>query len=266
MPPLGFNAIRFPIACLALFVVLRARGRSLRLPLPSLLRIGVLGVVGHLIYQVLFIRGLEVTLAGNASVLLATTPIWTALFSAWAGHEHVDARVWGAALASLVGIVLVALGGGTGIALDRAALLGDLGLVLASVVWSAYTVGGRPLVARHGALPVTAWALWLGTPPILLVGLPSLSGVSVTSLPLGFWLRALYAGALGLAAAYLIWYHAVRVIGSARTALYSNVVPVVALAIAWVWLGERPAPLQLAGAALILVSLQRVRAPRAGPR
>lgn len=261
--PLGFNALRFPVACLTLLVALRSQRRSIHLPRAALARIAALGIIGHLGYQVLFIYGLSVTLAGTASVLLATTPIWTSLLSAWAGHESVGARLWLAAGGTVVGIGLVA-GGGSGIPEGLgSSLTGDLALVLASVVWSIYTVGGRRLVEVHGALRVTAWALWFGTLPVLLVGAHQVGQVRLADLPPAFWLRVLYAGALGIGVAYLIWYHAVRAIGSARTAIFSNAVPVVAMGVAWIWLDERPSVVQLAGALLILAALQLARPARA---
>ena len=57
---------------------------------------------------------------------------------------------------------------------------------------------------------------------------------------------------LALAFAYMVWYTAVQKIGSSRTAIYSNLTPMVAIAVAAVWLGERVGGAQLFGAALIL--------------
>jgi drug/metabolite transporter (DMT)-like permease len=55
-----------------------------------------------------------------------------------------------------------------------------------------------------------------------------------------------------LTVAYLFWYRGVQRLGSARTAAYSNMVPVVALVVASIWLGERPTLFQVVGAAVIL--------------
>ncbi|MEJ2152484.1 MAG: DMT family transporter, partial [Gemmatimonadota bacterium] len=55
--------------------------------------------------------------------------------------------------------------------------------------------------------------------------------------------------------AYLLWYYGVRHMGSTRTALYSNTIPIVALAIAWLTLNEVPNALQLLGAAAIVVGV-----------
>ena len=53
----------------------------------------LIGILGHVVYQLCFIVGLDLTLAGNASLLLATTPVWTMVLSSWAGHERPEPRV-----------------------------------------------------------------------------------------------------------------------------------------------------------------------------
>src|SRR5215216_2606828 len=94
LSPLAFNAIRFPMAALLLLAVLHARN-AMALPTKSeLVRVLLLGLLGNLLYQMFFIFGLDHTTAGNASLLLASTPIVTALLSAAFGHEYVRARVW----------------------------------------------------------------------------------------------------------------------------------------------------------------------------
>ena len=74
----------------------------------------------------------------------------------------------------------------------------------------------------------------------------------------GWW--ALGASALiGIALPYFIWNHGVSVLGSARTALYSNLTPVVALLVAWLALGERLAPGQAAGGVLVIAGVLLAR-------
>jgi drug/metabolite transporter (DMT)-like permease len=71
-----------------------------------------------------------------------------------------------------------------------------------------------------------------------------------------------YAGVLAIGVAYILWNRGVRKIGSSRTAAYQNLTPVVALLVAWAWLEEVPTPLQLAGAAVILVGISLARMAR----
>ncbi len=264
--PLGFNALRFPLAAAVLFVALRRGGvgRPRRADVPRLLAVGL---AGNVVYQLLFIVGLDATLAGNASILLATAPVWTALFSVWSGHERVSRGFWVGAGGTVVGISLVVSGGASNtLLLGSDTLQGDLLILLAAIVWALYTVWGRPLVDRYGSLRATAWTLWIGTVPLALIGAPTLDGAVLTGLGAKGWLAILYAGVLGIGVAYLIWYRGVAELGSARTAIYSNTIPIVALAVAWVWLGERPSPLQYLGAALVLAGVAWTRRARVTPR
>ena len=110
--PLGFNAIRFALASLTLFVFLRLSGA---VPFPERRhwgRIVLLGLLANVVYQLLFIYGVDRTLAGNAGLVLATTPVWTLILASISGQERHGFPVWGGVLATLGGMVLVVLGGG----------------------------------------------------------------------------------------------------------------------------------------------------------
>lgn len=252
LSPLTFNALRFPLASLMVYGVLRLRG-PIRIPgRRDAVRILALGLLGNVVYQLLFIFGLDRTRAGNAALLLAGSPILTALLSAGLGHERVRPRVWLGVVATVVGIALVVLGGGEGIELGLDTFVGDLTLLAASVAWSVYTVGARAPIERYGSVAVTAWTLWIGTAFLVLLGLPGLATLDWTAVRPMAWIGVAYAGLFGIGLAYLLWYQGVHSIGNTRTAAYSNLVPVLALAIAWLWLGEVPGVWQLTGAAVII--------------
>ncbi len=261
MSPLGFNALRFPFAVAILGVALFFR--QSRWPARSDLGlILVLGLVGHIGYQLCFIIGLEATTAGNSSILLATSPLWTAALAGTFGNERITGRLWGGMTATILGICLVVWGGSTNnLLLGQDTLKGDALMLLAAFLWAIYTVLGRPLVQRYGALPVTTWTVGVGMIGIVALGVGSLDFDTLRGLPLKAWLAVAYAGAFGIGVAYLIWYAGVKVLGSTRTALYSNVIPVVALAVAWIWLSETPTPSQLSGAGLVLFGVAWARRP-----
>jgi drug/metabolite transporter (DMT)-like permease len=226
----------------------------------------VLGVVGNIIYQLLFIFGLSLTRAGNASLLLATVPVWTILLSYFLGHERPSPLVWIGVAATLSGMVLVVAGGG-GFEVGGGTVLGDLLMIASAIGWSLYTVGSRNLIQSYGPMRVTAWTLWIGTVGLVAAGLPGLARTDFARLSPLAWGAVFYAGCVSLTVAYLLWYRGVQQIGSARTAVYSNMVPVVALLVAWLWLGERPTALQVLGAAVILggISVARLGTSRQLP-
>ena len=259
LEPLAFNALRFPLAAWVMWVLVR------HLPGPrvparkDLGRIVALGILGNVVYQLCFIFGLDWTLAGNASLMLSTTPIWTVILSAAVGHERVNTWVAVGVAGTFAGMILVILGGGDGFDLSSQTLRGDIIMVFASILWSIYTIGSRRPVGTYGALRMTAWTLWAGTPFIFFMGVPDLLRTDLTMSSVGAWVGVAYAGIMSVGVAYLLWYRGVQRLGNNRTAIYSNLVPVAALGTAWVWLGELPRPLQLLGAAVILVGLSVAR-------
>jgi drug/metabolite transporter (DMT)-like permease len=263
MSPLAFNALRFPLAALVVLAALRRRGGFLWPARGDRLRVFALGVLGNVFYQQFFIFGLALTRAGTASLLLAATPIITALLSAGLGHERVGSRTWLGVIATFVGIALVVVFGGAA-SEEGASLLGDLLMIGASISWAVYTVGSRRYIERYGSVQFTAWTLWTGAIGLCLIGVPSVMQTDLGAISASAWFGVVYAGALSIGVAYLIWYYGVRLIGNTRTAAYSNLVPVVALIAAWLQLGEVPGAGQIIGAGVILggLTLAQVRVTR----
>lgn len=261
--PLALNAVRFPLAALVLALVVPRRGGGPALRREDVPRILGLAVLGHVFYQLAFIWGIDGTLAGNASLLLATTPIWALILSVARGHEEAGPLLWAGIGVTVVGMALVVVGRGEALALGLDTLRGDLLMVGAAVLWAVYTVGGRRPVSRYGSLRLTAWTLWAGTPFVVALGIPQLRATDWGAVSTGAWVGTAYSGVFSIAVAYLIWYRGVRRLGTGRTAAYSNLVPVAALLVAWLWLGEVPTPLQLVGAAVILAGLTATRKAKA---
>jgi drug/metabolite transporter (DMT)-like permease len=262
--PLALNALRFPLAAFVLAAALRSRRRRPALERRDVPRILALAAVGHVAYQLAFIHGIDGTRAGNASLILATTPVWALVLSVARGHEEVGLLLRVGVGATVVGMVLVVLGRGEVVGVGADTLRGDLLMVAAALLWAVYTVGGRRPVGRYGSLRVTAWTLWAGTPGIVVAGIPQLRATDWGTVPAWVWAGTAFSGVFAVALAYLIWYRSVRTIGTARTAVASNGVPVVALVTAWVWLGETPTALQVAGAVVILAGLAATRRGRRG--
>jgi drug/metabolite transporter (DMT)-like permease len=257
VPPRAFNAFRFPLASLTVYLLLRRRGP---IPLPSrddALRLAALGLLGNTIYQICFITGVNRTRAGIASVLLAGTPIITALFSAALGHERPRPRVWIGVVATFVGILLVVLGSET--SLEGGSQFGNLVMIAASILWATYTVGAHPFIERYGSMAVTAWTLWAGTLGLLVIGIPQVLTLDLGQVPAAAWGSMAFAGAFGIGVAYPLWYYGVRQLGNTRTSTYSNLVPVLAMAFAWLTLGEVPTIWQAVGAAVIITGVTLAR-------
>jgi drug/metabolite transporter (DMT)-like permease len=260
--PLGFNAMRFLLASGFVYVVLRSRGPVVVPRRGDLLRLALLGMVGNVIYQMGFIFGLDLTRAGNASVALALTPLFIALLSWRVGHEQPGRLTWVGGGCSVAGVALVSR---AALALEgTTALLGDLILIGAGITWAFYTVGSRPLIQRYGSVQTTAWTLWMGSIPLVLFGVPSLSRQEWGTVSAGAWGGLFFSAFLSIGLAYLIWYRGVERLGNTRTSIYSNLTPAVALAVAAVWLGEQLTVASVVGAAMTIGGVMLVRLDKRG--
>lgn len=277
----AFNAVRMAVASMAFLLVMAAArlwpesraAEASPAAAPPLFRsatpltggdwflLAGLGVVGHVLYQFFFIGGLSRTSVANSSLMLATTPVVIAIVSAVLGHERISRTHWLGAAVSTAGLYLVV---GRGFALGGEHAAGDLMMFAAVCCWAAYTLGARPLMSRHSPVAVTGLSMALGTvvyvaafwPKVHAVDWPAVSGMTLGLL--------VYSALFALCLSYTIWYVAVRQIGSARTAAYSNLIPVVAMASAVLFLGEPMEVRKLLGAAAVLAGVALTRARGAG--
>jgi drug/metabolite transporter (DMT)-like permease len=159
----------------------------------------------------------------------------------------------------MAGIYLVV---GRGATIGGGGLTGDLMMFAAVVCWAAYTIGAEPLMARHSPVAVTGLSLVFGVLLYVPTALGRIVAVEWTALGRRTLGALLYAAVFAMCVAYTIWYTAVREIGSARTSVYSNLIPIVAMITAVVFLGESLGARQLSGAALVLAGVALTRAGR----
>jgi drug/metabolite transporter (DMT)-like permease len=131
--------------------------------------------------------------------------------------------------------------------------------VVAVVCWAIYTLGARRLVARHSPVAVTGLSMAIGTLIYVPVTWPHVRDTRWASVNVHTWIAIVYSALFALCVAYTIWYAAVRQIGSARTSVYSNVIPIVAMLTAVVFLGEPLSVTKAIGASAVLVGVALTR-------
>lgn len=252
MAPLAFNVLRMALGCVVLLALAQWRPG----PRPSTRdrwRLMGLGVIGHCIYQVLFITGLARTRAGTAALVVAASPAVVAIVARAFGHERLTSRAVLGIAASIAGVMFV-LGGSLQVD-GTSHLVGDLLILGAVCCWAFYTSGLMPLTKRVDSVQVAAWTLVGGVVPLAVLAAPALWATDWAGLSWLTWGAAVYAGILAMVVAYLFWYRGVHEIGPTRTAMYSNLQPIVAVLVAWVALGEVPTLAQGLGAATVIGGL-----------
>lgn len=251
--PLLLAAVRMVVASLALTAILAWKRCSLAAisgrAWVALVACGVLMVYCN---QILFAEGLLRSTATNASLIMALSPLVSALLAAAAFREPLTAqRIAGVALGFLgVGAVVLSH---PGAGLSRASV-GDLMLAGGVVSFAAGGAIVQRLARRLHPLAIS-WAIYaIGT---LLLVLHRWAGGAPLSVPVVFpgwrpWALVLFSGVMATAVSNLVWNGAIARIGVARTAVFLYWVPVFGVLFAGLFLGEQLTPWHLAGFAGVM--------------
>lgn len=254
-----FNAMRLVVATAVYLAVIF--GTSARRGLKDLSRrdwieLCFLGGVGTFLYQFCFVAGLKRTSIGNGALIIGMSPIVIAVLSAIAGHERIRPLRWLGIGVAMFGLYLVV---GKGLDLTGQTWRGDALMLGGVLCWAVYSVASQSILRRHSPLIVIALTFSIGASLYVAALLPVLLRTDWQAVSGFSWLMMVTSATLALNLAYWIWYTGLKRLGGPRTAVYSYLVPVVAMAVAAIWLGEPVTGDQLAGASAILTGLMITR-------
>lgn len=269
LQPASVGLVRFGLMWILLMAICLLRGDSLRYPKGEALRILGLGFLAMGVYMVFFLEGMKGSTPAEGAIILATSPIFTALIAGGARQEKLNfGSLFGAAIA-FAGVVLVILGGVQAASEQKDKLVGNILILLSAVVWAASTVYSKPLVEKHPPFRILTLSMPGAIPVLLPYGLLATTKIEWDALTLVTWTMlahvALFAGVVGFAG----FYAGVRQIGAPGAMLYQYLVPPIAALFAWWVLGQAMQPWQFVGLVIVLggvsVSMHfRSEAPNAG--
>jgi O-acetylserine/cysteine efflux transporter len=260
LSPHGFNAIRLSLASLAYLVVILARpGRFIfgrKGDFWKAVGLGLLGITG---YQVAFIKAVDIMNASTASIVMGTSPIFIALLATAVGEEKISLAGWAGIAVSFGGFLLVVSGESGGLAFTWEAWRGAILILIANVCWAGYTVFSKPVLERNSAFLLAAVGTIGGTLVYLPFAAGDLTRIAWPRISWQGWGAIFYAGLVAIFLCFILWYQSVKKVGSAKTGVYSNLSPILAIFFASLVLGERLTALQAVGAAITLAGVYLTR-------
>ncbi len=250
-------------------VLLFLNRRAFRIPLRLLPMLALLGVVGIALLQFSYAIAVTLLPVGIALLVEYTAVLIVALVAFLFFKEQVKARLWVAIACVLVGLAVVAQ--------VWTATLDGFGVVMAltaAVTLAFYFLLGERLVGRTSPLAVVFWTMtsaavfwlifgdWWRLAPGALGTPVSLSG-NLDSAAVPLWALLLWNIVIGSFAPFLLSLLALKHLSATAVGIVASSEVIFAFVFAWVWLREGLGPLQLAGAAIVIVGIVLAQTARA---
>jgi len=253
---------RYVVATVALVVMTLAREGGLpRLDVRQWIGVVLLGLTGVTAYNYLFMVGLETVPASRGSLIIALNPAATMIGAALFLHEPLTGVKITGTLLALVGVAIELSGGNPLALLDGGAGRGELALFGCVVSWAAYTLLGKAMTGLS-TLAITTYAALVGTAMLAAIALAR-GELGVPHASTHGWIALAYMGTLGTAVAFVWFLEGVKALGPARAAIFVNLVPVAAITLAVLLLGEHVTGAMVAGAALVVAGVWIINRPAA---
>lgn len=261
MLPISFSVSRFAIGGIAMLLLLyfqcyfdaKREGKPFKffpaVEKRDLVRVLIVSVFGATLAPWLGIEGLDLTHGSRASIWLALGPV----ISTGCG---VVLRTESIGKYGYVGIILA--GGGTfvmaldGLQTGNNYWIGDLLLLIALILTVVELHLIKPLARKYGSISMVAMRTAIGGILYLLIATPSLLNESWLSFGFWTWFAILAGGAIGVGMGQWIKVRALRSIGPTRVVIYGNLVPLAAMLIAWLSIGENPSFYEIIAGLLII--------------
>lgn len=261
MSPISFSVSRFATGGLAMFMVMYLQYRAeshkttTHVPfIPSIKkkhwpRLLFVSVIGATLAPWLGIEGLGLTHGARASLWLALGPA----ISTGIGYIFNTERmgVFGYTGVMLAGIGTVVLAW-DGLQPEQGYWLGDLILIVALALTVIELHVIKPLAHTYGSVAIVTLRTAIGGSLYVLVASPDLVEVTWSSLGMWTWIAILAGGAIGVGLGQWVKVRALKLLGPTQVVLYGNMVPIAALLIAWLSIGENPSLMEIISAIFII--------------
>ncbi len=214
-------------------------------------RMVLLGLLNVPMNQLLFLNGIKYTTPANSALLYAMTPALVFLFTAIMHSERPSFKKgFGIAIAFAgVGIIMFERGA----ALKAEHTTGNILIFIAVMAWSLFTIFGRPMVLKYGAVYVTAINMIIGTILYIPIGLLTSNISAIATISNISWSEVAYLALISSVLNYVLWYLALAKLEATRVAVFQNLQPIITTVMA-LYLGRAVLTGQFVGGGLLALA------------
>jgi drug/metabolite transporter (DMT)-like permease len=237
--PFSAAFLRFAIASIFLLIItFKIERRLPPVKKGQVIPLILLGMTGVFSYNVFFFKGLKIIYAGRASVIIASNPVFIALFASYLFREKLSLLKFAGIVISVAGAIIV-ISRGNPLEIMRGNVgLGELFIFCCVMSWVAYSLIGKAVMKDLSPLVSVSYSSLVGViglfVPAYLEGMVQhFSHYTKTA-----WLGIFYLGFFGTVVGFVWYYEGIKAIGATRASQFINFVPISAVVLAFFLLAE----------------------------
>ena len=237
--PASAAFLRFFFASVIMIILVKMTEK--RLPMLNIRQWGamfLLGLTGVFLYHILFLTGLKTVEAANASVLIATSPVFISLLSAYVFKENITPAKFTGIIISVFGAIYVTTKGDFNYFFINGISYGQIFIIGCLICWVLYSIIGKILLDGLSPIVTVAYSSVIGSVLLLFVALYKGIFTEMKLYVADDWLSILYLAVFGTVVGYIWFLEALNKIGPQRTSLFFNFIPIFTIIQSYFILGE----------------------------
>jgi drug/metabolite transporter (DMT)-like permease len=246
--------IRASIAATVFIIwILFKKSYKIKIKPKDYLKLLLLGLINIPINQFLFLESIKRTTPPNVSLAYSLSPVFVFIIAYFYLKEKISKRkIFGISIALLGAVILLSE---KGFNFSSEGMKGDILALIASLSWAFYTIFGKNLTRRYGAIYITGLTMIIGFIlyiPIFLMMPVQFEGIHISTVN---WLQLLYLGAFSSAVGYAIWYYALSKIDASKLSVFNNLQPALTALLAFLFFGTNVTEYFLVGGTFIVAGV-----------
>jgi drug/metabolite transporter (DMT)-like permease len=214
-------------------------------------RMVLIGILNVPMNQLLYLHGIKYTTPANSALLYAMTPAMVFLFTAIMHSERPSFKKGLGIAIAFVGVGIIMFERGAELKPEHTS--GNIMIFIAVMAWSLFTMLGRPLVLKYGAVYVTGLNMIIGTLLYLPFGLLTSNFSTISSMTTSSWTEVTYLALIASVLNYVLWYLALSKLEATRVAIFQNLQPIITTIMA-IYLGRMMLNGQFVGGGLLALA------------
>jgi drug/metabolite transporter (DMT)-like permease len=251
--PFSAAFLRFAIAsCLLLLLTWRREGNLPSINRTQFIALFLLGMTGVFAYNAFFFKGLHFVSAGRASLIVANNPVFITLFAALFFKERLRWIKVAGILLSVTGALIVISRGNWGELMKGGIGWGEILIFGCVASWVSYSLVGKAVMGSLSPLVSVSYSSLIGAVALLVPALAEGMAPKLLHYSTLDWGCLSYLGVFGTVLGFVWYYEGIQALGPTKAGQFINFVPISAILLASLILGEPVTFSLLVGAAFVI--------------